>query len=110
MILPLAGAAMIVAALMPIEAEAQLLPSFGRDRAGTSGYQFLKIPVDARSASMSQTVASNASDVSSLFWNPAMAAQIDHKRNAPCRRQCGQFGLWDRLGETLYLIITGVDL
>jgi hypothetical protein len=59
------------------DAAAQLVPSFGRDRAGTSGYQFLKIPVDARSASMGQTVASNAFDLSSLFWNPALAAQIE---------------------------------
>ncbi len=79
LILSLAGAAILVATLVPSDAAAQLLPSFGRDRAGTSGYQFLKIPVDARSAAMSQTVASNAFDVSALFWNPALAAQIDHK-------------------------------
>jgi hypothetical protein len=63
-------------ALTATDALAQLIPSFGRDRAGTSGYQFLKIPVDARSAAMGQTVASNAFDVSALFWNPALAAQI----------------------------------
>ncbi|MGA7303677.1 MAG: PorV/PorQ family protein [Rhodothermales bacterium] len=57
-------------------AEAQLIPSFGRDRAGTSGFQFLKIPVDARSAAMSQAVATNAVDASALFWNPALIAQI----------------------------------
>ncbi|MFV1981274.1 MAG: PorV/PorQ family protein, partial [Rhodothermia bacterium] len=74
-ILPL----LLAATLVSSRASGQLLPSFGRDRAGTSGYQFLKIPVDARSAAMGQTVASNAFDVSSLFWNPALAAQIDHK-------------------------------
>jgi len=56
-------------------ADAQLIPSFGRDRAGTSGFQFLKIPVDARSAAMSQAVATNAMDASALFWNPALIAQ-----------------------------------
>lgn len=60
-------------------ADAQLIPSFGRDRAGTSGFQFLKIPVDARSAAMSQAVATNAMDASSLYWNPALVAQIPAK-------------------------------
>jgi hypothetical protein len=58
-------------------ASAQLIPSFGGDRAGTSGFQFLKIPVDARAAAMGQSVVSNAFDASSLFWNPALAAQSD---------------------------------
>lgn len=56
---------------------AQLLPSFGGDRAGTSGFQFLKIPVDARGAAMGHTVGATAMDASSLFWNPALAAQTD---------------------------------
>ena len=54
---------------------AQLLPSFGRERAGTSGFQFLKIPVDARSAALSHTVTASAIDASSMFWNPALLAQ-----------------------------------
>ncbi|MFC2085889.1 PorV/PorQ family protein [Bacteroidota bacterium] len=78
-ILPFVAAATLLTTLAVDCAMGQLLPSFGRDRAGTSGYQFLKIPVDARSAAMSQTVASNAFDVSSLFWNPALAAQVTHK-------------------------------
>lgn len=63
--------------LLAAPAHAQILPSFGRDRAGTSGFQFLKIPVDARAAAMSGTVVANAFDASALFWNPALAAQID---------------------------------
>ena len=63
--------------LLAAPAQAQILPSFGRDRAGTSGFQFLKIPVDARAAAMSGTVVANAFDASALFWNPALAAQID---------------------------------
>lgn len=55
----------------------QILPSFGGDRAGTSGFQFLKIPVDARSAALGQSVVANAFDASSLFWNPALAAQTE---------------------------------
>jgi hypothetical protein len=56
---------------------AQLLPAFGGDRAGTSGFQFLKIPVDARAAALGQTVVANAFDASALFWNPALAAQTE---------------------------------
>ena len=64
-------------ALLAAPVQAQILPSFGRDRAGTSGFQFLKIPVDARAAAMSGTVVANAFDASALFWNPALAAQQD---------------------------------
>ena len=61
--------------LLTAPAQAQLIPSFGSDRAGTSGFQFLKIPVDARAAALGETVAANAFDASALFWNPALAAQ-----------------------------------
>lgn len=74
--LGLAGMLLLIA-LAPGIAVAQLIPSFGSDRAGTSGFQFLKIPVDARSAAMGETVAANAMDASALFWNPALAAQTE---------------------------------
>lgn len=62
---------------MPLqEVRAQLIPSFGSDRAGTAGFQFLKVPVDARSAALSQAVVARAFDASSLFWNPALAARV----------------------------------
>lgn len=61
---------------MPCSVQAQLLPNLGGDRAGTSGFQFLKIPIDARSAAMGETVVSNAFDASALFWNPALAAHL----------------------------------
>jgi len=63
---------------MAVDSRAQLLPSYGRDRAGTSGFQFLKIPVDARSAALGETVVAGASDAAALFWNPALAAQIEN--------------------------------
>ena len=66
-----------VLVLWAMPARAQLIPSFGSDRAGTAGFQFLKIPIDARSAAMGETVAANAMDASALFWNPALAAQTD---------------------------------
>jgi hypothetical protein len=55
-------------------AAAQLLPAFGEDRSGTSGFQFLKVPVDPRGAALSGTVAATADDASALFWNPALSA------------------------------------
>lgn len=61
-------------ALAP-SAAAQLIADHGSDRAGTSGFQFLKITVDPRAAAMGETVAANAFDASALFWNPALAAQ-----------------------------------
>lgn len=69
--------AIALALLTAAPSAGQLIPSFGSDRAGTSGFQFLKIPVDARSAAMGETVAANAMDASSLFWNPALASQAD---------------------------------
>ncbi len=66
---------LLLIAIIVKPAHGQILPTFGGDRAGTSGFQFLKIPVDARSAALGQTVVANAFDVSALFWNPALAAQ-----------------------------------
>ena len=57
-------------------ANSQILPALGGERAGTSGFQFLKIPVDARSASLGNSVVASAADASVLFWNPALAAQL----------------------------------
>jgi hypothetical protein len=71
MVLILAGMVLVQ------DAVGQVLPSFGGDRAGTSGFQFLKIAVDGRSAAMGETVVANASDASALFWNPALAARTD---------------------------------
>lgn len=75
---PLAGRLLLAAAallLVALPARAQLIPSFGKDRSGTSAFQFLKIPVDPRAAALGETVAANAFDASALFWNPALAAQ-----------------------------------
>ncbi len=58
-------------------ASAQLIPRHGSDRAGTSGFQFLKITADPRAAAMGETVAANAFDASALYWNPALAAQAE---------------------------------
>jgi hypothetical protein len=57
-------------------AQRGLIPSLGGARSGTSGFQFLKINTDARSAAMGGATAAVATDASSLFINPALAAQM----------------------------------
>lgn len=59
---------------LPLSASAQVLPSFGSDRAGTVGFQFLKIPTDPRSIALGQAVITHGGGVNALFWNPALAA------------------------------------
>ncbi len=49
---------------------------YGSDRAGTQGFQFTKITVDARSAAMGNSNMADARDGSSLYWNPALASRI----------------------------------
>lgn len=55
----------------------KLLPALGSSRSGTSGFQYLKVPVDPRGAAMGNSVMADARDASSLYWNPALAAQMD---------------------------------
>jgi len=43
---------------------------------GTSGAQFLQIPVGARAAAMAGAYTANANDASALFWNPAGIVSI----------------------------------
>ena len=62
------------AAAVPV-VRAQVLPSYGEDRAGTSGFQFLKVPVDPRGAALGGTAVATANDASALFWNPALASR-----------------------------------
>ncbi len=62
--------------LLVLPAQAQLLPTLGGERAGTSGFQFLKVPVDARGAALGETVVADANDVSALIWNPALASSL----------------------------------
>ena len=56
-------------------ASAQILPSYGEDRAGTAGFQFLEVPVDPRGAALGGTAVASANDASALFWNPALSAR-----------------------------------
>ncbi|GIV61506.1 MAG: hypothetical protein KatS3mg044_0372 [Rhodothermaceae bacterium] len=85
----------LAALWLPASAPAQVLPSFGGDRAGTSGFQFLKIASDARGAALGETVVASAFDASALFWNPALAAQLD--------------GLTAGLHHTAYFVDVSLD-
>ncbi len=67
---------LLTCAALALPARGQVLPALGGDRAGTSGFQFLKIPVDARGAALGETVVANAFDASALFWNPALASHL----------------------------------
>ncbi|MGZ5242655.1 MAG: PorV/PorQ family protein [Bacteroidia bacterium] len=62
------------------DVSAQILPSFGNSRTGTSGMQFLKIGPDARGAGMSGAYHSVVNDVSALYWNPAGITHSDSQR------------------------------
>ena len=70
------GSTIALLILLALPAQAQLLPSLGGERAGTSGFQFLKVPVDARGAALGETVVADANDVSALIWNPALASSL----------------------------------
>jgi hypothetical protein len=43
---------------------------------GTSGAQFLQLPVDARSEAMGAAIVGLADDASSVFWNPAGIVKV----------------------------------
>ncbi len=58
------------------EAQRGIIPSLGSSRSGTSGFQFVKINPDARSASLGGSNVADAFDTSSLYLNPALSAQM----------------------------------
>jgi hypothetical protein len=63
-----------------LHAQRSIIPSLGNSRSGTSGFQFLKINVDARSAGMGGSNIADAMDGASLYLNPALAVQIDQNQ------------------------------
>jgi len=62
--------------IIPALAKGQgLLPLLGGQRAGTASATFLKIEVGARAAAMGGAFVAMPGDVTSMYWNPALAAQ-----------------------------------
>ena len=57
-----------------------VIPSLGDSRSGTSGFQFLKINVDARSSAMGGSNMADAVDGSSLYLNPALTSLVTNNQ------------------------------
>jgi len=57
---------------------AQLDYGFDFSKAGTAGFQFLKIDVGARESAMGGAVVSLVRDANAVFWNPAQVKQLRH--------------------------------
>src|SRR5437879_1705175 len=51
-------------------------------KAGTTAAAFLEIPVGARAIGMGGAFVGTANDVTSLYWNPAGAARLEHSEAA----------------------------
>jgi hypothetical protein len=58
------------------EANAQLFPVLGGQRAGISTAQFLKIGVGGRAAALGESFIAISDDASALYWNPAGLSQF----------------------------------
>jgi len=54
-----------------------LFPLLGGQRAGTAAATFLKIDVGAHATAMSGAAVAMATDATTLYWNPAGAAQLN---------------------------------
>ena len=76
----LLAAGLLAAAAGPVRA-ADLINLFGEENVGTSGGQFLKIPVGARAVAMGKAYSSLAIDGSAPFWNPAGIMRTPGRRN-----------------------------
>ena len=69
----------ISALLIISSASAQnLFPILGGQRAGTSVFTFLNIGVSARAVGMGESVVALNQDASSIFYNPAIIAQLEN--------------------------------
>ena len=54
-----------------------LFPILGGQRAGTSVFSFLNIGVSARAVGMGESVVALNQDAASIYYNPAVIAQLD---------------------------------
>lgn len=53
------------------------LPAFGQSKVGTTAASFLQIGAGARGVAMGETAVASGRDLSSLYWNPALMAELD---------------------------------
>jgi len=67
---------LLISAALISEANAQLIPQLGNQRAGTSSLQFLKIGIGGRATAMGESFVAVANDITALFWNPAGLMQF----------------------------------
>lgn len=54
----------------------RIFPGLGAQRAGISGFPFLKIGVNPRAAAMGESFIAISDDASSLYWNPAASVRM----------------------------------
>ncbi len=54
----------------------RIFPGLGSQRAGISGFPFLKIGVNPRAAAMGESFIAISDDASSLYWNPAASVRM----------------------------------
>lgn len=77
---PMRFAVLFLLTLISFQTTAQLLPSFGGTRTGTTGFQFLKITPDARGAGLSGCMMAVTDDLSATYWNPAGLTKLDTQK------------------------------
>ena len=53
------------------------VPAFAQSKVGTAAAGFLQIGAGARAVSMGETAVASGRDLSSLYWNPALVADLD---------------------------------
>lgn len=64
-------ATLLLLVLCSVRGHAQVFPSFGDERAGTSIANALKLGLGARAAAMGEAFTAIADDATALYWNPA---------------------------------------
>ncbi len=76
MVTRLLVAVLVALTVSATDARSQLIQLFGEERVGSSGGQFLRVPVGAREIAMGGGMAATVTGASSLFWNPAAMSSV----------------------------------
>jgi hypothetical protein len=80
-ILRLVLPALLLAALVPADAAADLIRLFGEENAGTAGAQFLRVPAGARAVALGKAYVAMATDGAAPLWNPAGIMRTPGRKN-----------------------------